>query len=493
MKKLLNSLALLLAVVCLVWLAVLWRWQVTRHEMTVDDIALYLIVLPLVVFVLVLALRWAWRKSAVKAAAGAAAAAASLGPGGAATAAANTAPSAEAQERHIACRVLASGVNCASGNGLDAVCAAQAAGEPRPALDALLKDDDGLPLMCARVKDLDVAPVDEALEELARQALASPPAGQDDTAPAPEMDVAAELVRALALLADPLRSVLSELEAHEEQFNRLPDRVLRVQLNLPSTWSAAQEQLAKAWLNQQLLASGMSQARLLVQSQRAGLNAVWRSVDQLLLTMHREHREDLMLVLACHSDLSEQAVQELANRKMLYSPALRGTGVMPGEGAAALLLAPVAWQVAASEDQPAVLLHRAASALRNKPVDAGGRVNADTLTLVCTQALEVAHTQAAQVLAVVSDADQHTPRAAEFMGMALALNGELDAAEDLWLQGANSGHMGAVAPLVAVASAAHLAAKRKAPSLAVSVADAVHRMALVALLESPAPKESAAP
>ena len=77
MKSLLKGAALFVAVACLVWIIVLWRWRATQRDMDSGDIVLYLAILPIVVFGLVLAARWAvggaLRKQDAKAAAAVAA------------------------------------------------------------------------------------------------------------------------------------------------------------------------------------------------------------------------------------------------------------------------------------------------------------------------------------------------------------------------------------------------------------------------------------
>ncbi|HEX7639364.1 MAG TPA: hypothetical protein VF457_13290, partial [Burkholderiaceae bacterium] len=59
MKSLVKGAALFVALTCLVWIGVLWRWRATQRDMGVDDIVVYLGLLPVVVFALVLAGRWA--------------------------------------------------------------------------------------------------------------------------------------------------------------------------------------------------------------------------------------------------------------------------------------------------------------------------------------------------------------------------------------------------------------------------------------------------
>jgi hypothetical protein len=56
--------ALLVLISCGVWVAVLWRWEVSARDMNTHDIIVYLAVLPLTLFALALLMRWAWRNAA---------------------------------------------------------------------------------------------------------------------------------------------------------------------------------------------------------------------------------------------------------------------------------------------------------------------------------------------------------------------------------------------------------------------------------------------
>ena len=158
MRQWLKGLALLVAITCLVWVGVLWYWQATSRDMSPEDIVLYLGLLPLVVFGLVLLARWALRAAVASAVAKEAAAA--QAPTGA-----SPAPtSAGQQERHAAFKLLASGLSCSAGQSAREVAGALADGAPRPAPDKVLRDDEGLPVICARIEPLDTAPLQEAWE-----------------------------------------------------------------------------------------------------------------------------------------------------------------------------------------------------------------------------------------------------------------------------------------------------------------------------------------
>ena len=97
-----RGVALLVAITCAVWVAVLWRWHATSRDMSTGDIVVYLGLLPLTVFTTAVLLRWAWRGAQERQAA-AEAAAATAAAGGAGVAAA---PTADAQWRHMTVQLL---------------------------------------------------------------------------------------------------------------------------------------------------------------------------------------------------------------------------------------------------------------------------------------------------------------------------------------------------------------------------------------------------
>jgi hypothetical protein len=84
--RLFRSLGLFVAITYLLWVAALWRWQVTRRDMSVEDIVVYLRALPVTLLVLALLTGLAWhgasaRAKAVQAATAAASAPAAGQPG----------------------------------------------------------------------------------------------------------------------------------------------------------------------------------------------------------------------------------------------------------------------------------------------------------------------------------------------------------------------------------------------------------------------------
>lgn len=491
MSSFFKGVALFVAITCGVWIAVLWRWEATARDMNTPDIVVYLGLLPLTVFALALLLRWAWRGAAERQAAAATAAAAAAASQPAAAGGAASPAGAEETRRHATVQLLAAQIACAAGSSPGDVLAAAKEGRPRPALDPELRDDDGLPIFTARLADLDLSEVAAALEPLLAASRAQRPEWAALAAPA-------HVERALAALLQPLRKAADALAPWHQRFEAAPDapphaapeRRVRVLLGVPAGWSDFERELARAFAASVLA----DEARLPIPPACFNVTALPGNgedlllmADRLLQTQAREGRDDPVLVAACHSTISAEAVDALERAGSLYSSGHRPKGRMPGEAAAALLLAGADWPADPEADAPAQHLHRPTLVLRDKAVDAPGRVDGTTALLTMQQALATGRLGAEAIAKLVSDADQHTPRCAELHAGVQALLPQLDSAEDLRLLGVVCGAVGGVGPLLVLACAADAAKAADKPCLAVTFGEPLARLALVVLPGAPLP------
>jgi hypothetical protein len=484
MRQWLKGLALLVAITCLVWVGVLWYWQATSRDMSPEDIALYLGLLPLVVFGLVLLARWALRSAVASAVAKEAAAAQAPAPASGSPAL----PSAGQQERHAPFKLLASALRCAAGHSAREVAGALKEGAPRPAPDKVLRDDEGLPVLCARMEALDTSTLHGAWDDVCAVA-------KTDLQGAEAQPVAVDeaVQRALAALQAPLQQCLSQLAAWSERFAK-PDADgpqvasaavpagLRVFTAWPTHWSPAERAVAQAWVKRCLKQDSAdwlapSQLRLMPSTQGGGV-ALWLEADRALRAAQREGLLEVVLLLSCQSDLSDARLGHLQREAALFTHATPKAGVA-AESAVALALADETWPELPDAAVASVLLHRAAVIQRDKPIDAAGRVSAQVAKQVVQQAAAAAELPLAEVSALVSDADQHSPRGAELFSVLVSQLAQLDAAEDALVAGTLWGRTGPTAPLMLVALAAHRAEMNQQPCLALSVDDSVARMALV--------------
>lgn len=496
MKTVLNRAALLLGVTCLVWVGVLWQWQRTRRDMSMEDIALYLGALPVAVIALLLMARWAWHGVAAKRAAQREAAAATRASGQGPSAVDAGVAAADEALRHLAWPVWLAAVNGPAGTSPGDLLHAAQAQAPRPALDAHLTSQDGVPVMVARITDLDVdslrqplAAIDEAVRARRQpRGEVSPPALDD------------HVLRALAALSPLLEQVTQALQpwaaAYEARAGQARSS-LHVLLGLPGPWDEHERQVAEDWVRLRL-----SEPHVLpvpahgwvLNTHHGGGETLLLEADEILAQHARRASPAMVLILAAHSDLSEVAVASLEASERLFHAARHPKGLMPSEAAAALLLASPAWPLHPPEGDglsPAFLarLHRPSFTQRDKSIEASGKVGAQALCAAIDAAQATAQLQAAEVAALVCDGDQHSARGTELFGATLDLLPDLDVVEDVRQLGVVCGGTGAATPLLVVASACAQAAMLEQPVLAVCQGHPTARLALVA---RPAPASNPA-
>lgn len=502
MNGVFRGLAWIVAVCSVVWLAVLWRWQATGRDVAAPDLVAYLLVLPLVVLALGWALRWAWRSAAARESTRAAAAAGDVGSAGAATAASAS----HEAERYWAWRLHAAHLNCPCAQDAQALLQAGMKGQPLPALDAELVNAEGLPVLSTRITDLALDDVRLALQELRANAAASAPPGdtgptRDDDATDKAATVPDHVVRALAALEPALKQALDSLTAWataEPAPPPAPGRWLRVWLGLPTPWQPPLREWAAGWARERITQHwAATEVGTNVSVQVSDGIELWAQTDRLLLAAARQREDMRLLMLGCHSDLSEEAIAALESERRLFDAGLQPRGAIPGEAAAALVLSPPepppappaggthrAPPAAATppspqpDAPPLALLHRTALARRDKPIEAAGAVSSQVLADVLGQALQAGATAADLVAAVICDADAHTPRATELFGTTLKALPHLDPAEQMCRLGTIAAHGPAGALLVVAAAAARVATDGQ-PCLALSLGDAHWRLALL--------------
>jgi hypothetical protein len=493
-----KGLALFVLISCGVWVAVLWRWEVTSHDMNTRDIVVYLALLPLTVFALALMLRWAWQSAVRRQAAMAASVAAASATGAAASKSADG--GADEERRHATVQLLGAYLVCAAGESAAELQEAAQAGAPRPALDPEFTDADGLPVLTARIKALDATATAE-LDALLEVPLSAVRANRPEWA---ELTPPEHVRRAFSALEQPLLQAVGALAPWADRFqpappssnaarDQAPARRVRLLLGWPADWTEFEQALGLAFAAELIQAHGdapIPQACFVFTSLAGSGEALLAHADRLLQTLTREGHQEPLIVAACHSTLSDSALEALEREGKLFSASKRPKGSMPGEAAAVLVLADAAWPRDPAADGPVPHLHRPAVLMRDKSVDAPGRVTSEVLTQSVTQALMAAQLGVDAVAAITCDADQHSARGGEFHGSAMSLGAELDTEQDMRVLGTVTGAVGAVSTLLVVACAAERAKVSEKPCLAVTLGDPFARLALVAL---PGPPPSTEP
>jgi hypothetical protein len=130
----LRKLALAGAAFGISWGGAIWYWRETNRMPATSELALYMLVLPLVLLTTLWLGRKAWARISMPATAGATAAA---------TPSIDAAP--EAAPLPAALSIAASAIRVPHGASVDELRAALAGNQARPNLDSELQDDDGYP------------------------------------------------------------------------------------------------------------------------------------------------------------------------------------------------------------------------------------------------------------------------------------------------------------------------------------------------------------
>lgn len=487
--KLVRKLTLPLAVVCLTWVGVLWWWQRSARVIGEVDLVVYLGLLPIVLLVLVFALRHAWRVAGVRMSAGLA-----VSPSSANAVEATGTSLDDAQKRYATLRLVHTALVSTGGVQACDLLEAAADGKPMPAPDNTLVNAAGLPVMCARLPDA-LLPWQACRAQLDTLVLRL---GRDDECwQAWQPDDG--LVRALCALQEPLLAqrqwLLGQALRHgttqASPSAALP--IVRLLLGCAAQWSAPEQTLTRHWAealwngDDADMASSYTLQILVVPGAGEDL---WLKADQMAYATQTTSAPVWLLLAATHSDLDQRRIDAMAAAGQLYDAHTNPGGCMPGEAAAAVLIAPLNWSAPSDMAMPPVLLHRPALAQRSKPVEAAGKVDAHMLRATVSQALAAARLPADQLASLVCDADQHSQRATELYGMTISDLPQLDPLDDMRVLGKVSGNAGCASLLLVVACASASAQTGRKPVLALGMADSRLRLALV--IQPDLPEDAAA-
>ena len=215
----------------------------------------------------------------------------------------------------------------------------------------------------------------------------------------------------------------------------------------------------------------------------------WAEIDQHLLRWAREPRPELLLILAVDSAIDADRIDHLQSVGELFT-AQHQTGRVPGEGAAALLLAHPKWPHLRAQMPEAMRLWRPVCGRRDKSADVAGRIGCTTLTAVLTEVLQRT-TPPHESLMVVSDADHRASRTGELFEALQGVAPELDPLQQVTRVGEACGDLGVARALVPTALAcAALRASDQAQRVAVAThVQSPHERVVVAL--SPMPPQPA--
>lgn len=457
---------LLFAVFLLVvWLVVVFYWQMTHRLPDAADVFIYFAILPLGL----LLAYWVLKKfiDGIKyllQAGGGATSGATAATANATSQVDNT----DAQERSYMLELLATAVHLPQADSpaslLDLL--QEPKFEPKPS--TVLQTHLGSPVLCTEVEGLSVEALREELTPLT--ALHSP-----------DHELLDSWLRS-AILIQP---ILESLVKSAQEYLPVPDTgqappTLHVHMLLPEAWPEPQRKWMGHWLKKTVFSGTWPQAKLIVTVQpcfgRLESTAV---LDQWNVYLNREQLSDLCLLAAVDSAIDSTIVQDWERQDRLFSSANR-KAVVPGEGAAGVLVRRVEKLSTQTEDTPRIALYRVASGRRDQSAKAGATVSGRLLSELAQHAMRAAHVEVVSLSGIIADTDHRSQRFTEVVNAASIL-GELKKEDDLvcWSPGLSMGYAGAAATLAALGAAKEHVAKEKKPVLWCLTQDEFERAAVV--------------
>ena len=435
------------------WGGAVWYWRATNREPSSADLAIYLVALPLG---LLLACWLGARLLALTMAAPAvsvAAPAPDVQP---------PAPEPGASAAPLA--ILAAAVRGPHGATPEDLAAALAENKARADLDPELMDNDGFPVMTARSTDADDASVQQEVATWFEQN------GLRD------LHLDSERLRALAmggavageLAAAACASVLP-LDAATPTLQLLP--------LLPHDWSVDERSAGTLWLHHVVATAGWPAPHIALAPVLPDAHGDDPLAALGRLSQHAAANGGavLSIVIACDSHIGPASIAQWAARNALFTPS-RPQGLIPGEGAAGLLLLDQQRALALT-DTVVSMLHTVEEARRHNSADDAKKIDADTLGTLTALVLARGAAQAADVALLVADTGHRTSRVLELMNLAGAATPQLDPDADVVSVGAACGTCGAVPFMTALALARYHATERDAPVLSISNEDPYRRCA----------------
>lgn len=372
----------------------------------------------------------------------------------------------------------------------------------RPGLDVQLRDSQGFPVMAARVVELDDidvlawwdgANLDEALAWGREWLQQLPAAGARelrllaDVLGVTAEETARELQKIYVQHAS--ERMLSERSAEMESQSKAQLPKVHVRIGVHTDWAQGNanrlQEWGLAWLQRSAPSLHFEVQVYQAELTDTHLDFPWPStlleVTDAVLTdgsFSAGAREDVWLLAATYSGVSQVAVDQLETAGRLYGPKRR-EGWIVGEGAAALavLRQPLVHGAPVREEQlpfPTIVSARAFS-----EAEAEG----PSLQRVLASMLKSSEISPAEVVAVVSDTDH---RSAPAMEIAMLLSQQLphlSAQKDCSMTGVPCGYIAGVAALTSLVLASELVAKEPRVVLAAAVTQTAWRAA--ALLMPP--------
>lgn len=454
MRAWLTSALQSLAVVGASWGGAVWFWRSNARAPSNGELVALLIVVPLALVAAFLAGRTLLARRSAQPPAQAAAATSQEG-------------SAPLTPPLPALSILASALRTPHGNSSGDLLAALAAQRARPDLDPELLDDNGYPVMSARADDAIDPQLMDQIDAWRRANAMLDPGFSPQQWRALSLGTAVAVELALYAAGHPHADAPDDAAAPP---------LLRILGHVTPDWSAAQCALAAAWLAHLAGQAGWPAAR--VQATVAASDAEHSPgvvLDELARQAERHEAPLVALWLAFGSTIGAGSVDDMALQGELFGTD-NAQGLIPGEGAAGLLLADAA-QARLFEGAAPTL--QVATSARTPPQGKDARrAEPSQLGLLAARLLPDADA-VASVDAVYADTGHRSAVLVELMAFAHGALPQLDPGADLHATGGACGHCGDASFLAALALSHHHAQDHATPALCIANEHPLNRTAVL--------------
>jgi hypothetical protein len=365
-------------------------------------------------------------------------------------AAATAAQPAPAAPAVLPLALLAAALRAPHGASPEELAAAIAGNKARPDLDPELVDDEGFPVTSARCDDAaDETVKEEIVEWLVLSGMA-------------ELHWGDAQWRALTLGTAVVRDLAGEALAQLMSPEGTPPQ-LRLLPILPSGWTVEQRQAAGLWFRHTVAQFGWPVDYLtridVAREPGAAVSALLHS--QFAPDSAAPSVRQATIVIACESNIDQETIDTWAANKTLFTPT-QPQGVVPGEGAAGLLMTALDYAQSLPEST-FTLLDPLNEARLPSAADENRRPDVTLLGSLAQQACK--DLDLANVGMIAADAGQRLYRVRELMAVASTMFPHLEDTTDVACVGISSGRCGAVPTVTALALAQQQAGARGAPVL----------------------------
>ncbi len=463
-----------------VWLATIFSWQADSRLPNALDVAIFFVVIPLALLIIFWLSHKIWQFVILR-------------NNVSAPATLNTSNDdktkvddfIDEQERYLTLNLVSAAIRTLHGNSPNELIARINENKTTFELDQELTDSSGFPMLTGRIPNIDISEQLQALQQWADSSKIEMPEWTPEQLRA--ITHGGQVVIELALQAT------EHAELDSFIFNAIADRdkqffpVLQVIPLFPTHWSPKMCEFVGGWFEYLIRQQGWPSENIaLLSVSNLHSTDTFATIDRLLVDFFRKKQPCIAMAIACDSNIGLATIEHWESLGKLPSSHRNGS-IIPGEGAAGLLLADQQ-QSKLLTTEPTAQLHRVALGQHNQSTDGKERISDQVLVELVENVLLTSHIPAEKITFIASDTDHQVGKIIELMQMGTKIFPELDPITNYTKVANACGTMGSVAGLITLALGHHEAVSNDGTSICLSNLDDYQRAAVVVSSEAIAPE-----